>query len=263
MKVRVLLIAILSMVLMTGCISIDFGNTVRGSGDVVTESRAASGFDEVSLRGIGTLILEQGETEGVEIEAEDNIIALIETKVVGNKLIVETKPGYNLKPTRGINIYVSLINISAVDVAGSGDILADELESDDLWIEVSGSGNVDVAAITTDSMTFKISGSGDLEIDTLEADTLDVVVAGSGTVKVAGNVAEQAVDVSGSGELRAADLESETADVVIAGSGTATIWVQESLDIKVLGSGTINYYGTPTINQTVAGSGDINSRGDR
>ncbi|MBN2502308.1 MAG: DUF2807 domain-containing protein [Anaerolineales bacterium] len=263
MKARVFIIIILSMALMSGCVTIDFGNTVRGSGNVVNESRAVSGFDEVSLRGVGTLILEQGETEGVEIEAEDNIIDLIETKVVGDKLIVETKPGYNLRPTRGINIYVSLIDISAVDLSGSGDILADELESEDLRIEVSGSGNADIAAITTESMAFKIAGSGDLDIDTLEADTLNVVVAGSGTIEVAGNVAEQSIDVSGSGELRAADLESETADVVIAGSGTATIWVQENLDIKVLGSGTINYYGTPTINQTVAGSGDINSRGDR
>ena len=50
---------------------------VRGSGDLVTEEREVSGFDELHFSGMGSLIIEQGDEETLIIEADDNIIDLI------------------------------------------------------------------------------------------------------------------------------------------------------------------------------------------
>ncbi|HZD61139.1 MAG TPA: hypothetical protein VE439_11905, partial [Anaerolineae bacterium] len=43
---------------------------VTGSGNVTTESREVSGFNEISLSGRGNLIIEQGNEESLRIEAE-------------------------------------------------------------------------------------------------------------------------------------------------------------------------------------------------
>ena len=85
MNKKMLLPLVLIMFLLSAC------NAVRGSGDVVTETRAVSGFDQVSLSGQGELIVTQGDQESLEIEAEDNIIAVIETEVRGNTLYIGIK----------------------------------------------------------------------------------------------------------------------------------------------------------------------------
>lgn len=57
---------------------------VRGSGNVVTEQRQVSGFNCIDLSGSGKLIIAQGSSEGLTIEAEDNIIGRIETSVISS-----------------------------------------------------------------------------------------------------------------------------------------------------------------------------------
>jgi hypothetical protein len=54
---------------------------VRGSGNVVEETREVSGVSGVELATLGTLHVEIGESESLRIEAEDNLLEYIETDV--------------------------------------------------------------------------------------------------------------------------------------------------------------------------------------
>ena len=68
---------LIGLILLTACSlsSIqDSGETITGSGNVVTENRPVSGFDGVSHTGIGRVIITQGEEESLTIEADDNIL---------------------------------------------------------------------------------------------------------------------------------------------------------------------------------------------
>ena len=62
---------------------------VRGSCDLETEERDVSGFDEIYFSGMGNLVIEQGDEESLIIEADDNIIDLIETEVRGGELHIK------------------------------------------------------------------------------------------------------------------------------------------------------------------------------
>ena len=55
--------------------------TIQGSGDVITESRDVSGFDSVSLSGIGRVIITQGDDESLTIETDDNLMKYITSEV--------------------------------------------------------------------------------------------------------------------------------------------------------------------------------------
>jgi len=73
MKKQILLIlAVLLLALSTLACSLsfnDFGfNTARGSGVLVTKERPVSGFQNVELTGIGTLVIEVGSEEALVIE---------------------------------------------------------------------------------------------------------------------------------------------------------------------------------------------------
>ena len=55
--------------------------TIQGSGNVTSESRNVSNFNEVELQGIGNLTVQQTGSESLTIEAEENIIPYLKTEV--------------------------------------------------------------------------------------------------------------------------------------------------------------------------------------
>jgi hypothetical protein len=130
---------------------------VRGSGDIESEEREVSGFDEIQFTGIGNLIIEQGDEEELIVEADDNIIGLIETEVRGNELHIGFKRGVNIVPTSKVKFYLTVKDLDRIDLSGLGDIDCDEFETDGLKFNISGSGNIDFV-IVAGSIETNVSG---------------------------------------------------------------------------------------------------------
>jgi uncharacterized membrane protein len=84
MKKTVVLVSVVTLLFITACgVSSGFGfRTVKGSGEVITVQRDMSGFNRVDICCGMTLILSQGESESLEIKADDNFMAEIVTRVV-------------------------------------------------------------------------------------------------------------------------------------------------------------------------------------
>lgn len=203
---------------LVGCEEAGLRTEVVGSGVVVTEQRAVSGFDRVSVSGPGTVHIEITGTESLEVEAEDNILEVLTIEVVGGRLELGTEPFTSLEPTREI-----VYRITAAQLAG---------------VDVSGSAQVDIAPVDTLSFSAAISGSGSIE--------------------PTGSVTELEVAVSGSGRFLGEGLESVIADVSISGSGQADVLVTDELNASVSGSGAIRYMGDPLrVEKEISGSGSI------
>ena len=216
---------------------------VRGSGNVTTEERQVSGFTGVALSGSGHLIIEEGESEGLRVEAEDNLLPYIVTEVKGGVLELGQRPNVNLWPRQPINFYLTITNLESLVVSGSGQAEAPELAADRFNLVISGSGDAKLDSLDTQDLTVRISGSGKVDIG-------------------GGNADKQDVDISGSGKYAAPDLNSTDAQVHISGSGSATMRVSENLNVVVSGSGDVQYYGRPRVQQTVSGSGKVRQIGD-
>src|SRR5258706_10735264 len=107
---------------------IGFGS-VTGSGKIQTDTRAVSGFQAISLKTSANLVLRQGSREGVELRADDNILPLIETRVVDGTLEIRGRDGasYSTKTTPVVT--VDLIRLSGLSLSGSGDMSGDGLKS--------------------------------------------------------------------------------------------------------------------------------------
>ena len=215
---------------------------VRGSGDLVTESRDVSGFDRIEVHGSGKVIITQDGTESLTVETDDNLIEYVTTEVVGRTLELGFEDVVLVSPTR-LTFDLHLKDLTGLEISGSGDIEAESIETDGLEIQVS--------------------GSGDARIDSLAADDVEIKIGGSGSVELEGDASRQDVTISGSGKVRAGDLRCEAVDVSISGSGDATVWVTESLDVNISGSGSVYYYGAPSTDLSTSGSGSINGRGDK
>jgi hypothetical protein len=234
--------ALVAVLFLAGCADVHWGNkpTIKGSGEIVSESREVSGFDRVSVSGSGKLQVIQGDTESLTIETDDNLLAYIKSEVSGSHLKIGPDD-VNLRPTRTIQYQLRLKDLRQLRLSGSLDAESESLE--------------------TGQLELSISGSGSIEIRSLSAEELSLHISGSGRCEVAGKAPQLDVHISGSGDCLAGGLASETGEVHISGSGNAVLWVNNSLDAHVSGSGRVDYYGRPTVNHRVSGSGRVQSLG--
>lgn len=213
---------------------------VRGSGNVITETRQVSGFDQVEVHGGGNLYLVQGNSETLEIEAEDNIMPYLRSRVINGTLILDFDDTENksFNTTRPVNYYLSMVDIERMAISGGGDINAED--------------------IITSSLKTEISGGGDLKIDNIEADSLEVHISGGGDIRLyAGEAAQQDVHVSGGGKYDASDVRSQTVTANVSGGGDLIVWAENALKVNVSGGGSVYYYGNPTVDSSISGGGDI------
>lgn len=233
--IRVLTLVSVLALLATSCSDI-VGE--RGSGNVVTDTRDVSGFDQIDLAGQGRVEVVFGDTEELVIEAEDNLMPLLTSEVSGDTLVLGTTA--SIAPTEDIVYAVTVVSLEAVEVSGSGEVLAPD--------------------INERTMTATVSGSGDVFLTDMDVDELTTSIGGSGYIEVTGVARELDVTISGSGDLNAEALSADDANVSISGSGNVVVNVSDQLSADVSGSGSIEYLGNPTVDSDVSGSGSVDPR---
>ena len=238
-------------------------NAVRGSGKIETQTLDLSDFNSVSLENSGDVYIEQGQSESVTVEADDNILPLLETYVQGKELVLSTKPNQSIDPSRKIVYRITVKDLSGISLSGSGDFYVGPIQSASMKISVAGSGNINLDDLSTGQLSMDLNGSGNINIDKLTATGIDASVNGSGDIQLAGEAPTQKISFRGSGNYRTGDLKSESAEIDIPGSADVTVWVTDTLKAHINGSGTIRYYGKPTVDQNGNGSGKLVSLGEK
>lgn len=244
------------------------------------ETRNVDTFTKISFRVPGKLYLKQGSPQKVELEGSKEVLAKIETEVSGGKLTVGNEKSWNWHwgHEDQINVYVTVKDIDAISVSGSGDLIAQtkltggnfDLNvsgSGSLTAEVEASGNVDADVSGSGNMELKgkcknfdsdISGSGDVNLDASIQEEADFGLSGSGKIHASGTAQSVKATISGSGKVLAGNLEAGKCTVRISGSGDVEINVKDDLDANISGSGSVTYKGNPNhVNSHSSGSGHV------
>ena len=219
---------------LNGCSGV---GTIRGSGNVISEGREVSDFDRIHLDGIGQIFITQGETEGLVIEAEDNIMTIIDTDVSGDTLEIGLQSGRSINPTRDIKFYVTVTDLEGLSLDGLGSVSAEGLQLESLEIE--------------------IDGSGEITINDLEADSIVTEMNGLGSVTIRGSVVDQEIEIDGAGSYNGRDLESETTEINLNGLGSVTVSVEDELEVDIDGAGSVTYSGNPRVDSNIDGIGRV------
>jgi len=236
------------------------GQGYKGNGNVIKQQIQTSDYTKISALGAVDIILTDGKVGDLSIEAESNLIGLVEAEVNNGELQIKTKDGVNISTDKGIKVYVPVDNrLSFVSAAGSGDITATkDLNSPDFTVQASGSGDIDLGNIQAGNFHIKLMGSGNFSSENLQSGNTDISVSGSGNVALTGKTTGLIIKLNGSSEIKAPNFIADSADVSISGSGDITLNVQKTLSASVSGSGDIHYTGNATVvKQAVSGSGEI------
>lgn len=212
------------------------GNYVNGSGDLITEARDVGSFTELEVSGSFDLFVTCGEEQKIEITIDDNLMDLITTDVRRGRLVIKCEE--SISAHRRSKIEISVPELTAVTLSGSGDVTVSGMIGKVVELNVSGSGMIKAREVKAESLTATISGSGELE--------------------AAGTTGDLSVRVSGSGDVDLSDLIADDADIRISGSGDVELYAEGSFSGSVTGSGDIRIHGNPKMyKQKVNGSGDI------
>jgi hypothetical protein len=159
-------------------------SVTTGSGNVVSESRNVSGFTKIDLSGAGEVTIDQNGTEALTIEAEDNVMPKVTSEVVDGTLRLGEKSSLTINLTKAVKYQVSVKELSGLMISGSGAVTAAKITGPSLAVDINGSGKVTVGG-TVENQDVEISGSGDYQAKDLQTKITTVKISGSGAASVA------------------------------------------------------------------------------
>lgn len=213
---------------------------VVGEGPLVTETRNVTDFKKIAVSISGKVNYKIDPVYKVEVQAQQNILNILETKKIGDELIIKFQDGKNVRSHEEILVTISAPYAEAIRMSGSAAFyLQNTLTASNVDLSVSGSGFINLSNIAlSDKLTGNISGSGNITI-------------------VNGMAKNQNLTISGSGHIDAENVQVEKSVVRISGSGNMKVNVSQDLDATISGSGSVMYRGTPVVTTHISGSGKV------
>lgn len=209
------------------------------------ENRKVTGFSSIELRAFGKMDIRQGETESLTIEADEETLNKIISRVDNGKLILELGQNWFERVLAGLQ------SIGGKSVKYT--ITVKDLNK----LRIMGWSEVHIPELHATNLELSVSGAGEIHIPFLEAERLDVDISGRGEVDISGRVTTQDIQVTGSGEFDGETLESQNTSVRISGHGEVDVSVSELLDVKIAGYGEVTYKGEPKVSQSISGAGSV------
>jgi hypothetical protein len=217
----------------------------RGSGNVISQTREVSDFKAVSVEYPAQVLIKQGNTESLKIEAEDNLLPNLKTQVKNGTLEIfyRRENGKHVNPTKMVKITITVKDLTEVDFTTAGELIVENLK--------------------TNGLDVSLSGAGSLKLNDIQVKSLEVSLSGAGSMTASGSADNLELNISGFGDFDGEELHDQKARVHISGAGSATVWADDSLIADVSGAGSVNYYGSASVTRNISGVGGVNHLGNK
>lgn len=189
------------------------------TGEIVTERRTVDSFDSVELRGVGDILVVDGEEFAVIVTTDSALLAKVTTEVVDGTLIIDEEPGLR-GGSYDIDVLVKVPELTAVTLAGAGDISVEQVDAANLTISLSGVGDINAVGTAT----------------------------------------SVSVTLEGVGDVHALNLDAENVKATLGGVGSIAVAASQTLDAAIGGVGDVTYTGDPTVTSSVSGIGSVGRR---
>ncbi len=249
--------------------------STRGNGKVVKQERSIADFHSISITSGLDLYLDQGETCGLTIEADENLHEVIVTEVEGGVLKVRSTK--KIRKAKATKILVRVKTLKSIRASGGADVYTvSEIRSESISLTMSGGSDLKMALIsdhlegsfsggsdadlTGDIKNLNVSASGGSDFRTRDLQTASMIldIAGGSDAKLSGKTIQFEATASGGSDIKAADLTIKSCKIRVTGGSDAYIHVSDELDLTASGGSDVTYSGNPRIvQQSVTGASDI------
>lgn len=242
------MLAVLMFLFITGMQA----QTVTPSKKYITkELNNVSNFSSIKV--LGSTDVEYRQSSGskteISIYGSDNLVDLLEVSTANGVLQVNIKMGVKiLSGERRLKVIASSPSLDEVDIKGSADVyLKGAIKGNDLNLNIAGSGDIEAENLQYTNIFALVKGSGDIDLKNVKATTVMSEVNGSGDINIKGSAQKATLTVNGSGDISAEKLAATNVVATVAGSGDIVCYASRQLDARVSGSGDIKYKGSPSV----------------
>ena len=126
------------------------GSSMRGSGNVITQEEAITGYDRLDISHGFQVDIHQGETFSVIIRADDNLVDQVQVVKEGSTLKIGLEPGRSYNITEAtLEADVTMPVLTGADLS-SGSHLRGEVEAGDITFKLSGGSHVTLSGSAAD-----------------------------------------------------------------------------------------------------------------
>lgn len=231
-----LLILILMSITDTSCNY----NYINANGEIVTEKRQVANFTGVSASNAFEVEIKIGPVTEVLVEADENVMEHIVTRVTGNMLKIRTEEFISFN---GAHLKVIITTPELLD------------------INASSSAEVKVLDVikSNNKVNFQASSSAEIEA-IIEAPVVEIGASSSGSVNISGSTKNYKANGSSGSHIKTRDLLSENTSVNVSSGAVAEVYASVSLDAEASSGGSIRYQGEARVKQNVSSGGSVEKR---
>lgn len=213
----------------------------QSGGPTVSRAFQVGNFTGLEVMGPFNVQVTTGKPVAVTAQGPRKLVESMVVEVRDGKLVIRPRKkgwfGGMMSGSGGANVSVSVPALTAVEVAGSGDI--------------------DVDRVAGERFSGAIAGSGNIRLPQVAVQELALEIAGSGEMRAAGQARQARYEIAGSGDLDASGLTAAEAQAEIAGSGNIRARVTGNARASIAGSGDIEISGGARCQTSKAGNGNI------
>lgn len=211
--------------LLAGCAALQ-GISITGSGNVVTQEEAITGFDKVDVSNAFTVEISQGDNFGVVIRIDDNLVQYLEVVKRGSTLKIGLKPG-RITRNATLEAEVTMPELTGLDLSGASHGSISGFKS-------------------TKPLDVDLSGASHLAGD-IEAGHTTFDASGASHVTLNGSAQDVTIHASGASHVNLTDFRVADADIEVSGASTATVNPSGRLDVEASGASHVYHVGSPTM----------------
>lgn len=175
------MLVLLSLALVLSGCHMNFGNGPRGSGVMKTEKRDVPVFNAVDVSGAFNVEIVCQKDRSLEIEGDDNLLALVETSVKNGTLYINNKSNYS--SSKGIHVRITTPDVNGISSSGASKVTVTNVKNDAMNLDDSGAGQITLNG-ETKSLKAEMSGAGQLDAKELHAAKVSISSSGAGHAEV-------------------------------------------------------------------------------
>ncbi len=210
---------------------------LHGSGNIITEKREVDEFKGISAGSAVEVEVKIGSPSSVSVEADDNLMKLVEVRETGGVLKIRLKSNYSISDGH-YKVFVTVPELN--------------------YIESSGAATVNVVGGLKNIDKIKLHASGAAKIITAaDAPQIEAESSGAASIEVSGRTRDFTAKASGGANIKAGELLSENTRAEASGAGNVHVYASVNLKANASGAGNIFYKGEGNVESKASGAGTV------
>ncbi|MCC9165344.1 head GIN domain-containing protein [Pontibacter harenae] len=212
-----------------------FAQTLKGNGNLKSQTRKVSGISGIDVSGGFQVELTLGNNESVRLEAEENLLSNIKTVVRNGVLHIYNDK--SISSSKSMKAYITLRDLTSIDISGGVKVVGKSVfKPSKLTLDMSGGTSVKLA---------------------VETSSINADMSGASKIELTGRTNTLVMDMSGASNVNAEGLQAKRVSVEASGASKIRVHATESLDIDASGASNIAYKGNPRVTSDTSGGTKI------